>query len=237
MPSLVHTFHNHRFSFEEGALAMHKNLMACVIIGQAHPVRVANDHDQLEAEIICIKPDVPHRVVVGAGGAEIIYLDGVCLAKDRPVFDPLTPEWRRLPGVFDTKDHKMLAAFRTKLDSTLSPPDQSVMKIVKGLYDDPFTRLSQGELARALDLERTQALRHFKATTGQTFRRFKIWAAIVAATRSAHRGEQIGLAGIESGFSDAAHLARTAGIVFGVTPTQGLSELKGIVTMGDPSRA
>ena len=144
---------------------------------------------------------------------------------------PLTSEWRGLARAFDLQDFAALNTFRSRLEQDRLPPDQSVMEIVKELYLAPFTRLSQTDLASALGLERTQALRHFKATTGQTFRRFKIWAAFVAATRSAHAGERIDHAGIEAGFADAAHLARTAGIVFGVTPTVGLSGLKAIETM------
>ncbi len=231
MPNLVYCFHNHRFSVDAHELALHQNLMACVIIGRQQPVTVSDDRDWLTAQFTSIKPGVPHRVIVPDGGAEIIYLDGVQMSAARSAFAPLTPEWRALPDAFQTQDHAALSAFRDLLNAGLSPPDPDIMKIVHKLYADPFTRMSQSDLANALGLERTQALRHFKATTGQTFRRFKIWAAIVAATRSAHQGAQISLAGIETGFADAAHLARTASTVFGVTPTAGLSGLTGIVTL------
>jgi AraC-like DNA-binding protein len=231
MSTSHHVFHNHLFCFEEGALALHKNLMTCVIVGKQHPVILSNDEGWAEAEIICIKPGIPHRVLVKAGGADIIYLDGVCLPPDRNAFQPLQSDWRALPLAFENADPILLDSFRENLQSNLSPPDQSIMQIVHRLYDDPFTRLSQIELAQHLTLERTQALRHFKATTGQTFRKFKIWAAIVAATRIAVSGTQIGHAGVEAGFSDAAHLARTAATVFGITPTKGLSGLKGMQTL------
>lgn len=74
-------------------------------------------------------------------------------------------------------------------------------------------------------------MRHFKATTGQTFRKFKIWAAMMCAVDAAHNGEKIGLAGIQAGLSDAAHLTRTAATLFGITPTQGLSGLSGFTSM------
>ncbi|WP_187431826.1 AraC family transcriptional regulator [Roseobacter fucihabitans] len=205
--------------------------MTCVIVGRQRPVIVSDNHDWISAQFVSVKPGVPHRVTVPDGGAEIVYLDGVQMAAGRSAFTKLPPEWRALPDAFDAKDHAALSAFRDLLNADNSPPDPDIMKIVHELYADPFTRMSQSDLADALGLERTQALRHFKATTGQTFRRFKIWAAIVAATRSAHQGAQIGLVGIETGFADAAHLARTASSVFGVTPTAGLSGLAGIVTL------
>lgn len=231
MPTSHHVFHNHLFYFDEGTLSLHKNLMTCVIVGKQHPVIVSNDDEWAEAEIICIRPGIPHRVLVKEGGADIIYLDGVCLPPNANAFQPQPSDWRALPAAFENADPIKVNSFREILQPNLSPPDQSIMQIVHRLYDDPFTRLSQIELAQHLTLERTQALRHFKATTGQTFRKFKIWAAIVAATRIAVSGTQIGHAGVEAGFSDAAHLARTAATVFGITPTKGLSGLKGMQTL------
>lgn len=231
MSNPVYCFQNHRFSVDAHELSLHQNLMTCVIVGRQRPVIVSDDHDWISAQFVSVKPGVPHRVTVPDGGAEIIYLDGVQMAAGRSAFTKLPPEWRALPDAFDAQDHAALSTFRDLLNADNSPPDPDIMKIVHQLYADPITRMSQSDLADALGLERTQALRHFKATTGQTFRRFKIWAAIVAATRSAHQGAQIGLAGIETGFADAAHLARTASSVFGVTPTAGLSGLAGIVTL------
>ena len=231
MSNPVFCFPNHRFLVDAHELALHRNLMPCIIVGRNNSVTVSNDHDWLTAQIICIKPGVPHRVTLPEGGAEIVYLDGIQLAAAQPAFAPLSPEWRALSDAFDAHDHAAISVFRDLLNADHAPPDPDIMEIVHKLYTEPFPRLSQSDLADALDLERTQALRHFKATTGQTFRRFKIWAAIVSATRSAHQGEQIGLAGIEAGFSDAAHLARTASTVFGVTPTAGLSGLTEIVTL------
>lgn len=231
MPPSYHAFHNHRFCFDEGTLALHKNIMTCVIVGRCNPIRVSNDHESVEAGVICIRPDIPHCVSVKEGGADIIYLDGVSLAPDANDFELLPADWCALPLAFEKADTVTVSAFRERLQSNASPPDQSIMQIVHHLYDGPFTRLSQTELAQHLALERTQALRHFKATTGQTFRKFKIWASIVAATRIALNGTQIGHAGVEAGFSDAAHLARTAATVFGTTPTKGLSGLRSMQTL------
>lgn len=231
MPFTTHSFHNHLFAFDEGNLAMHENLMPCIIVGKQHPVFVSNDTQHIEADVICITPGLAHRVAVRRGGADIIYLDGVDLAHSKAPFCQLSSDWRALPAAFEPQDHRKVAEFRANLDASSGPRDQSVMRIVSRLYDDPFTRLSQMDLAQALTLERSQALRHFKATTGQTFRKFKIWTGIVAATRMAMGGSQIGHAGVEAGFSDAAHLTRTASSVFGTTPTKGLSGLIGMQTL------
>lgn len=226
-PLDIPAFRNHLFSFAQGELALHKNLMTCVIVGREQPVIVCNDEDQTEAHAICIRPGVLHRVLIREGGADIIYLDGVVLDNETSHFSELTSHWHDLSRTIQMRDQVALTAFRETLNRDLIPVDPSVMRIVECLYEDPFERLSQLDLTQELKLERTLALRHFKAATGQTFRKFKIWAAMIYAIDAAFNGEKIGLSGIQAGFSDAAHLTRTASVLFGITPTQGLLGLTG----------
>jgi methylphosphotriester-DNA--protein-cysteine methyltransferase len=91
--------------------------------------------------------------------------------------------------------------------------------------------MTQDELALNLGLERTQALKYFKSVTGQTFRRFKKWAASVTVTSFVFDGQVIGQAGMDAGFSDAAHTSRTVKELFGLTPTDGVKSLRGIATL------
>ncbi|WP_412565720.1 helix-turn-helix domain-containing protein [Thalassobius sp. MITS945101] len=231
MPSSAPAFRNHKFSFAKGELGSHENLMTCVIVGCREPVLVCDDTNQTEAHAICIKPDVRHRVVIREGGAEIVYLDGVKLDGNAPKFRELPEAWQDLPTAIRVRDHSALASFRQVVNRDDTPADAGVMRIVERLYKDPFERLSQLDLAQELQLERTLAMRHFKSTTGQTFRKFKIWAAMMCAVDAAFNGEKVGLAGIQAGFSDAAHLTRTAATLFGVTPTQGLSGLSGFTSI------
>ncbi|MEP4195746.1 MAG: hypothetical protein ABJL99_08945 [Aliishimia sp.] len=225
------SFRNHRFSLDATELAMHKNLMTCVIFARDRPVLVANDFASLEAEIICIQPGIQHRVVVPKGGAEIVYLDGVQLRQSNLAFKRIDAQWRHVPRSFEDGNHKLITDLRHHLADKRPAPDPKAMEIVEQLYTAPFERMSQTELSEKLGLERTMALRHFKTTTGQTFRKFKIWAGIVAVARHAHQGEKIGIAGIDAGFADAAHTARTAMEVFGMTPTKGLSGLTKMQTL------
>jgi len=229
-------FHTHLFSFDAGSLELHENLMTCVIVGRQNPVSVTGTRDQVQAGVVCIRAGVAHRVRVQTGGAEIIYLDGVVLDDDAPDFAALGDIWHDLPSAIEAQDHARILAFRQMLHHIHTPPDSAVMQVVKRLYDDPFERMTQIELAHALKLERTLAMRHFKATTGQTFRKFKIWAAMIAAVQAAHNGHPIGVSGINAGFSDAAHLTRTASVLFGITPTIGLSGLKRFLTVTMPSQ-
>lgn len=216
------------FSIGAAEIAPHKNLMPCVIFGRGNPVCVVNEQHKTEADIVCIKPGVLHRVEVRDGGAEIIYLDGVHLSASQADCASMNLAWRDIPDAFYASDRDAIGEFRKALDVNGVPSDPHVMRIVEELYSYPLNRLSQDELAVRLGLERTQALRHFKWTTGQTFRGFKRWAASVALVKSAHRGLAIGLAGIDAGFSDAAHTSRTVVEIFGLTPTAGLRTLRSV---------
>jgi AraC-like DNA-binding protein len=80
-------------------------------------------------------------------------------------------------------------------------------------------------------MERSQALKYFKDTTGQTFRRFKKWTASVTVTKCVLGGQIIAHAGLDAGFSDAAHTSRTARELFGLTPTAGIGSLRSITTL------
>ena len=82
-----------------------------------------------------------------------------------------------------------------------------------------MTRMDQRELAERLRLERTQAMRTFKAATGMTFREFKRWRALCAATRQIAEGQLVRTAALDAGFADTAHLTRTFRLTFGTTPT------------------
>ena len=83
--------------------------------------------------------------------------------------------------------------------------------------------MSQGELARRLSLERTQALRCFKAATGQTFRAFKGWSALQHAAQAMARGGLVRTAAMDAGFADTAHLSRLFHRSFGLTPSAALA--------------
>ncbi len=219
------------FSFQKGELAPHRNIMPCVLFGQGAPITVSSQSRELKAEIVCIMPGVLHSVSIGSGGAEIVYLDGLQLSTDRGELSIVTAEFANVPVAIKNTDAGVVEDFRFALSRPLLEPDFEVLKIVLQLYAAPMERMSQEQLASQLGLERTLALRHFKANTGQTFRKFKIWCASVATVHRVLSGQNIGAAGIDSGFSDAAHVARTARDLFGITPTMGIGALREFKSM------
>nr|WP_298930270.1 AraC family transcriptional regulator [uncultured Erythrobacter sp.] len=199
--------------------------MPCVLFGVSSPVLVAGENESLCADIVCIKPDVPHAVSISGGGAEILFLDGLQFSQERPDFSSLDESFSAVPKAVKDGEVTAIEALRNELSRPMPDPDQQVLDIAARMYAAPMRRLSQVELAEQLGLERTQALKHFKSNTGLTFRKFKIWCASIATVRRVIAGDNIGAAGIDSGFSDAAHVARTARDVFGITPSKGIAAL------------
>lgn len=86
-------------------------------------------------------------------------------------------------------------------------------------------RMSQGELARRLSMERTRALRCFKAATGQTFREFKRWSSLQHAAQLMAEGALVRTAAMDAGFADTAHLSRVFRRGFGLTPSAAIAGL------------
>lgn len=232
MASNQYQYRSHIFSLSEVELAMHENLITCVIFGNEGNVQVNGKRAQLIGRIICIKPDVMHGVLIPEGGAEVLYLDGVKLPEDMAEFTVLDNRWADVPASFHRSDRQRIGALRKALGGRDICNEQIVLSIIERLYVNPLDRMTQEELAEYMGLDRTQALKTFKRITGQTFRRYKKWAATVSVTSSVcNNGIFIGHAGLDAGFSDAAHTARTAKEVFGLTPTDGANSLIGISTL------
>lgn len=219
------------FSLSQTRLDEHENLITCIIFANQEPVVVESIGEQLSAKIVCIKPDVNHKVFIPASGAEILYLDGVKLHQHFKDFESLSNKWQAIPSAFYDSDHDTLEAFKRYLDRENSAPNYPIINVIEELYQNPFSRMTQSELANRLCLERTQALKYFKSVTGQTFRRFKKWSAMITVTSDVLNGQIISHAGLDAGFSDAAHATRSAKELFGLTPTNGVNCLKRLTTL------
>ncbi|MDT0596054.1 AraC family transcriptional regulator [Glaciecola petra] len=224
-------YRSHMFSLAESELELHENLITCVIFSNNELVCVSNDNKELKAKIICIKPGVNHRVSIPAGGAEILYFDGVNLSANFTAFESLESEWEHIPAAFKKYEFDIIESFRIFLNGGKTSPNLPILAVIEELYSSPLDRMTQDKLAEKLGLERTQALKYFKSVTGQTFRRFKKWAASVTVISNVFNGQNISLAGIDAGFSDAAHTSRTARELFGLTPSSGANSLRNITTL------
>ena len=211
-------FANSLFPFVASNLAPHRNPVTCILASLDRPLAVCTQAERIEGDIVVIRPGVEHWVEIN-GSAEVLYFDGL----EFPLGAALAA---RVPREVATLAIDALASssgvqeeLRAKLSRAREQCPAAVARTIEAITHDPMNRMGQDELAERLRLGRTQALRAFKVATGMTFREFKRWTALCAATRRIAEGQLVRTAAMDAGFADTAHLTRTFRTAFGTTPT------------------
>jgi AraC-like DNA-binding protein len=207
-----------RFEFVAGTLTPHGNPVTCILAGLDGPLTVRSGSERIEGDMVLIRPGVEHEVDI-RGRAQVLYFDGLGYPLDARLactvprdcaamaIDALAGEW------------SAQAELRARLTTGRPRCPAEVARAIAEIASDPMMRMDQGELARRLRRSRAHALRMFKAITGMTFRGFKQWTALCAATRQIADMQPVRTAAMNAGFADTAHLSRTFRASFGTTPT------------------
>jgi AraC-like DNA-binding protein len=207
------------------ALAPHANPVTAILMGRGGSLRLDRCGARVEGDVLLIRPGVVHGVFLPDRGADIIYLNGLDFPSDAPLAEALDDKLAALAvdmlsGAGDAVDD-----LRARLTASSHATPPLIADAVWAIYDDPMRRMPQGELALRLGLERTQALRCFKAATGQGFREFKLWSAVQYAAAQMKEGALVRTAAMDAGFADTAHLSRVFRRVFGLTPSAAIAGL------------
>jgi AraC-like DNA-binding protein len=205
-------------------LAAHPNVVTAVLAGRAGPIAVEHAGVRVTGDVLLVRPDIVHSVWLGRG-ADVIYLNGLAFPFEAPLAVVLKGRLEALARRSIGGDPCAPKELRERLAFAADPLPPKVAEIIRAMQADPMRRVSQDELMRRLDMERTRALRCFKATTGLTFRRFKLWSALQhAAMRMAER-ELVRTAAMDAGFADTAHLSRVFRSMFGLSPSVAIAGL------------
>jgi AraC-like DNA-binding protein len=205
-------------------LAAHPNVVTAVLVGRTGPITVEHTGVSLTGDVLLVRPDIVHSVWLGRG-ADVVYLNGLTFPFDAPLAVVLKGRLEALARRSINGDPCAPRELRERLAFTTDPLPPKVAEIIRAMQVDPMRRVSQDELMRRLDMERTRALRCFKATTGLTFRRFKLWSGLQhAAMRMAER-ELVRTAAMDAGFADTAHLSRVFSSMFGLSPSVAIAGL------------
>lgn len=205
-------------------LAAHGNAVTCVLAGRRGPVSVRRGGESVTGALLLVRPGVDHSVFCSPSGAQVLYLNGLAFSGGETLARPLDGALADL--VMDAMNGKCDATreLRDRLGGE-TPYPTDIAGIAYAAMLDPMERLTQIDLMRRLDRERTSALRYFKAATGLTFRDFKRWAGLQFAARQMMEGASIRTAAMDAGFADTAHLSRTFRLLFGLTPSMALAGL------------
>lgn len=213
------------FPFVATGLAAHRNPVTCLLCGLDRPLTVFAGGERIEGDMLLIRPDIEHRVKVG-GRAKVVYFDGMPFPMDVALAARVPAALRsRAIDALEGGENALreLRAHMHRVDVDCA---QAIAAAIGDIILDPMTRMSQTELAAKLGMERTRALRAFKAATGMTFRGFKNWTALQAAARQIALGELVRTAALDAGFADTAHLTRAFRSTFGITPTAATADLR-----------
>lgn len=220
------------FSVDVDRVAPHCNPVTCVISGIRGAVSVigagwgggGGGGERVTGEVVLIRPGIEHRVVCD-GGINAMYLDGLSWPEGARLAERLAGDVGDLArdALFQGVDAQ--DELRRRLARGVPPFPQPLVSVIEDLAADPMSRMTQFELAGRLQMERTQALRLFKAATGQTFRGFKQWSGLRHAARLIASGDLVRTAALDGGFADTAHLTRTFRLSFGLTPSEAIAGL------------
>jgi AraC-like DNA-binding protein len=206
-------------------LGAHPNVVMAVLAGRAGPITVEHADVSVTGDVLLVRPGIVHSVRLAERGADVVYLNGLTFPFEAPLAIALKGHLERLARRSIGGDCCATEELREGLAFATDPLPAKVAEIVRAMQADPMRRVSQDELVRCLDMERTRALRCFKAATGLTFRRFKLWSALQhAALRMAER-ELVRTAAMDAGFADTAHLSRVFSSMFGLSPSVAIAGL------------
>jgi AraC-like DNA-binding protein len=98
--------------------------------------------------------------------------------------------------------------------------DKRIQRALDVLHADAGAKPSLEALAQIAGLSPSRFIHLFKAATGVTVRRYKLWLSMAAALRSMKRGETLTAAALEGGFSSSAHFSSAFREMFGLEPSR-----------------
>ena len=206
-------------------LGAHPNVVMAVLAGRAGPITVEHIGASVTGDVLLVRPEVVHSVWLPERGADVVYLNGLTFPYHAPLAVALKGNLEQLARRSIAGDASASEELRERLAFATDPLSAKMAAIVRAMQADPMRRVSQDELVRYLGMERTRALRCFKAATGLTFRRFKLWSALQHATLRIAERELVRTAAMDAGFADTAHLSRVFSSMFGLCPSVAIAGL------------
>ena len=217
------------FSVDVSGVGRHPNPVTCVVRGRRGPLTVVGQGQSVTGDIVIIRPGVEHHIICGEGGLSAMYLDGARWPGQGMLAERLGGRLGDLALAGMQLDFNAQLELRERLDHGQGRLPLGMSAVLVDLAAEPMTRMNQAELAKRLGLERTQALRLFKDSTGMTFRQFKRWTGLQHAALLIVAGPLVRTAAMDAAFADTAHLTRTFKQCFGMTPSQAIA---GLPTIG-----
>lgn len=209
-------------------LEPHSGSVWCLAVGVDRPLSVTAGSCRIEARSVLIPPRLVHHFDTHGGRLVSCYLDP---SSDRATacrdkFAHNTAEF-----ALDHVEESVLAVLprddssaRRWLDRAAPPSprrmDPRITAAVSRMQADPAAAVSSAELAAEAGLSESRFLHLFRAETGTSLRRFRMWARLTRAAVALRNGRNLTDAATEAGFASSSHLADRFKTTFGLTASQ-----------------
>lgn len=206
-------------------LTPHRNAVAVLALGLDQPFEAAcGDGPYRTVRGVLVAPDALHHFRGTAGRMAFLYVDplGRDLEILRATGAALEPELIRLLGRL-AEAPAAWPETRRKLSLWLGAPpepDARIRAALDALHGDPTQRLPLDALAHDAGLSPSRFRHLFRAVTGVTVRRYRVWVAMGSAVRAIARGENLTAAALDAGFSSSAHFSAAFREMFGLEPSR-----------------
>ena len=208
-------------------LSAHRNAVAVLALGLDAPFEAAETPGEPASawrtcRSLLIPPDALHHLRSAGGRMAFLYVDPLSRDLQRLAGHDMAALasllLRLADGARDWADVRRELTLR--LGAGAAGPDPRIRAALDALHADPSARLSLDDLARRAGLSASRFRRLFRAATGVTLRRYRLWIAMGAAARAIARGERLTTAALDAGFSSSAHFSAAFREMFGLEPSR-----------------
>lgn len=205
-------------------LSAHRNAVAVLAMGLDAPFEVAEAPGDpaggwRSVRSWLIAPDALHHLRSDGGRMAFLYVDP--LSRDLQRLSAVEPPVDLLRALADGAAD--WTSVRRALSEMLGAPadtDPRIRAAIEALHADPAARLSLDALSRTAGLSASRFRHLFRAATGVTVRRYRLWVAMGAATRAIVRGDSLTTSALDAGFSSSAHFSAAFREMFGLEPSR-----------------
>lgn len=223
-------------------LGTHSGSVLCLAVGIDGEFTVrAEAIGERAVRSLLVPPRTPHRLVADTRML-FCYLD-----PGSPRAAPIRTRMRTRTGGFGIDHIHEDALLDLANDAEFDPAalldlacgasgrmDPRIATATAILCANPALALSADQLAATVHLSKSRFLHLFSAQAGTTFRRYRLWARMLAAGRAIAAGTDLTTAATQAGFASPSHFSDTFRTMFGLTATDLLAVAPRIICEEEP---
>ena len=199
----------------------HRHVAVQLAIGLHEPVAVTGDRGTVVAPVVLVRAGARHRLAPVPGGVRCVFVEVDSRAGQAWMSRAADADIVRAPpslGALRDADDLAAALDRTTRNQPAHVLDDRLVRALAALADHPSGAGAIGRAAMAAQVS-VSCLRALAAESlSAPLAQWRLWRMLAKAASAIAVGRSLAGAAADAGFSDQAHLTRTMGRFFGVTP-------------------